>query len=149
MSNFQSSQPVVIRSRSEPGCLLRILYFLLVGIWLGAIWTFIGWLAMVTIIGIPLGFWMLNRLPQVMTLKPSTQTVAVSIQDGMVIVNQPQVQQLPLFIRALYFVLIGWWLSAIWLGVAWGIMAVSGGLAFPVSFWMFDRTPMVLSLTRM
>lgn len=101
---------------------------------------------MVTIIGIPLGFWMLNRLPQVMTLKPSTQTVAVSLQGGTVIVKQPQVQQLPLFIRALYF---GWWLSAIWLSVAWGIMAVSGGLAFPVAFWMFDRTPMVLSLTRM
>ncbi|MFN3373929.1 MAG: hypothetical protein ACK44M_10220 [Chloroflexus sp.] len=63
--------------------------------------------------------------------------------------NRPQVQQLPLLIRALYFGLIGWWLSAIWLSVAWGIMAVSGGLAFPIAFWMFDRTPMVLSLTRM
>lgn len=150
MIHNQSPAPVIInQSGSGPGCLLRILYFLCVGIWLGAIWTLIGWVAMVTIIGLPLGFWMLNRLPQVMTLKPSTRTVAVSVRGGTVIVSQQQEPQLPLLVRALYFVVIGWWLSGLWLSAAWGIMALSGGLAFPIAFWMFDRTPQVLSLTRM
>lgn len=92
---------------------------------------------------------MLNRLPQAMTLKPRAQTVAVSVQGGTVIVSQPQTRQLPLPIRALYFVLIGWWLSALWLSAAWGLMTANGGLVFPIAFWMFDRTPFVLSLTRM
>lgn len=49
--------------------LLRTVYFLLVGWWFGAIWSALAWLLCVSIIGLPLGVMMYNRLPAVMTLR--------------------------------------------------------------------------------
>jgi uncharacterized membrane protein YccF (DUF307 family) len=40
----------------------------LIGWWLSLIWSLLGWLFCVTIIGMPLGVLMLNRLPNVTTL---------------------------------------------------------------------------------
>ena len=48
-------------------------------------------------------------------------------------------QQRPFVIRALYFLLVGWWASALWLSVAWGLMSVTLGLGLPLAFWMFNR----------
>jgi len=40
----------------------------LIGWWFSLIWSLVGWLLCVTIIGLPLGVLMLNRLPNVTTL---------------------------------------------------------------------------------
>ena len=52
----------------QPPFLLRALYFILIGFWFSLIWALLGWLFCVSIIGLPLGVWMLNRLPAVTTL---------------------------------------------------------------------------------
>jgi uncharacterized membrane protein YccF (DUF307 family) len=49
--------------------LLRTVYFLLVGWWFGAIWSLLAWLLCVSLIGLPFGVMMYNRLPAVMTLR--------------------------------------------------------------------------------
>ena len=49
-------------------------------------------------------------------------------------------------IRGLWFVLIGWWASAIWMGLAWLIQLTIIGL--PLALLMFNRTPFVASLYR-
>ncbi|GAB4434418.1 MAG: hypothetical protein OHK0015_24140 [Chloroflexi bacterium OHK40] len=139
---------VVAAQTAGPGCLVRALYFCFVGIWLGAIWTGVAWLLLVSIIGLPLGLLMLNRIPQVMTLKPVRTQTHVSSQGGVVVVSQGQVAQHPFWLRALYFLLVGWWLSGVWLGAAWGIVGFSLGLGLPLAFWMFDRTPAIVSLAR-
>jgi uncharacterized membrane protein YccF (DUF307 family) len=49
--------------------LARAVYFILVGWWFGAIWSVIAWLLCVSLIGLPFGVMMYNRLPAVMTLR--------------------------------------------------------------------------------
>lgn len=48
--------------------LVRALYFIFVGWWLSLFWMIGSYLRMLTVIGIPLGLMMANRLPSVFTL---------------------------------------------------------------------------------
>ena len=47
----------------------RAVYFILVGWWFGAVWSVLAWLLCVSLIGLPFGVMMYNRLPAVMTLR--------------------------------------------------------------------------------
>jgi uncharacterized membrane protein YccF (DUF307 family) len=47
---------------------LRALYFALIGWWFSLVWSVLAWALCVSIIGLPLGVWMFNRLPEVTTL---------------------------------------------------------------------------------
>jgi hypothetical protein len=42
--------------------------------------------------------------------------------------------------------LIGWWLSALWIIVAWALHASIIGML--IGFWMFNRTAAIVSLAR-
>ena len=68
----QPSRTVVIE-RGGPGCLLRALWFIFVGGWLALAWIAVAWIFNITIIGLPVGLAMLNRVPQVMTLSPGPE----------------------------------------------------------------------------
>jgi hypothetical protein len=127
---------------------VRALYFCFVGLWLGALWTGVAWFLLVTVIGLPFGLMMLNRIPQVMTLKLLRTQTQVTTAGGVVVVSQVQVAQQPFWLRAVYFLAIGWWLSGLWLGFAWGLIGATFGLGLPVAFWMFDRTPAIVTLAR-
>lgn len=142
--------PVVVLAQQAagPGCLVRALYFCFVGLWLGVLWTGLAWFLLVTVIGLPLGLAMLNRIPQVMTLKPVRTQTQVTSAGGVVVISQGQVAQHPFWLRALYFALVGWWLSGAWLGAAWAVVGFSLGLGLPLAFWMFDRTPAIVTLAR-
>lgn len=149
--NVQAApSPVVVIAPTVagPGCLVRTVYFLFIGLWLGAIWTGVAWALLVSVIGLPLGLVMLNRLPQVMTLKPMRTQMRVVNQGGAVMISQGQVEQRSFWLRALYFVLVGWWLSGLWLFTAWSLIGVTFGLGLPLAFWMFDQTPAIVSLAR-
>ncbi|WP_049890424.1 YccF domain-containing protein [Halogeometricum borinquense] len=63
------------RSLSEPdsgrgqrSLLVRAVYFVFVGWWLSFLWANIAALLAVTIIGLPVAYWMFNRLPYVTSL---------------------------------------------------------------------------------
>jgi uncharacterized membrane protein YccF (DUF307 family) len=131
--------------REEHGVnfILRAIYFLVFGLWFSAIWATVAWVLSVTIIGLPLGLWMLNRLPQVTTLQPQRDNLTVSATGEIYRTGVPQRNFL---VRALWFLLIGWWLSALWLSVAWALCTVIIGL--PFGFWMFNRVPAVITLAR-
>lgn len=143
-----SSQTVVNTPDQGPGCLIRILYFIFVGLWLGGIATIVAWVLIVSIIGLPLGLWLLNRLPQIMTLKPVPTQARVTVVDGKVIYRESSLPAHPFLLRAVYFILIGWWLSAVWLALAWLLTGLSLGLGLPLAFWMFDRVPALTTLAR-
>jgi uncharacterized membrane protein YccF (DUF307 family) len=131
-----------------PGWLIRILYFIFIGLWLGGFVTVAAWILIVTILGLPLGLWLLNRLPQVMTLKPVQRQARVSVVDGKVVYRETGLPPHPFLLRALYFILVGWWFSAIWLILAWLLTGVSLGLGLPLAFWMFDQVPAITTLAR-
>jgi uncharacterized membrane protein YccF (DUF307 family) len=133
----------VYRAEHGPNLILRAIYFLLFGLWFSAIWASIAWVLCVTIIGLPLGLWMLNRLPQVTTLRPEQGNLVVTSSGE---VYRAAVAQAPFLFRALWFLLVGWWLSALWLTAAWALCTAIIGM--PIGFWMFDRVPAVVTLAR-
>lgn len=131
-----------------PGCLVRVLYFIFIGWWLGLIWILGAWFFNLTIIGLPLGLAMINSIPQVMTLRPVRVQTTVVVKDGAPVLRQTAVEQHPFLLRALYFIIIGFWFSFVWILLAWVFLLVTFGLALPLSFWMFDRVPAVTTLAR-
>ena len=138
---------MVIEKQNNPGCLLQILWFAFIGVWLGQAWMVVAWFFMITIIGIPVGIAMLNMLPKVFALREPTRRVMVRTgQNGEIYQREIEPPQVNIILRALYFILIGWWLSAIWMEAAYAISLTVIGL--PVGFWMFDRVPAILSLQR-
>lgn len=139
---------VVQQNASGPSLIVRVLWFLFIGLWLGAICTVLAWLLNVTIIGLPLGLYIINRLPQIMTLKPVASHLQVTMQNGVAVVSQVRAPQRPFLVRALYFLLVGWWASGLWLLVAWLLVGATLGLGLPLAFWMFDRVPLVTTLGR-
>ena len=137
-----------VTSQSGPGLLIRVLWFLFIGWWLGLIWVLVAWFFNLTIIGLPLGLFMINNIPQVMTLQPARVQTVVDARNGTQVVRQLPLEQPPFLLRALYFLVIGFWFSLVWMLLAWLISLVTLGLAFPLSFWMFNRVPCVTTLAR-
>jgi uncharacterized membrane protein YccF (DUF307 family) len=123
-------------TRAEVPLLARALWFIFVGLWAGQFWLITAWLLNLTLIGLPLGMWMLSRLPQVMTLRstPIRRPAPVGLAQSTT----------SFAVRAVYFVLIGWWVSLLWMELAWLIAASLIGL--PLSFLMFERVATLTTL---
>lgn len=47
-------------------------------------------------------------------------------------------------VRALWFLVVGWWLTGLWLGAAWLVSLTVVGI--PLAIWMIGRVPKVLTL---
>ena len=114
------SQTITVAQPQGAGLLVRAIYFVLIGLWLSGIWAAIAWLLCITIIGLPFGLWMLNRLPQVTTLKPQGTGLVLTQTGEAYHADKPQHNFL---LRALYFIIVGWWLSALWITLAWALCA--------------------------
>jgi uncharacterized membrane protein YccF (DUF307 family) len=144
----QSAPPPVAVNVERPGpnFLLRVLWFILIGWWLGLIWLIVGYVLCVTIILLPIGLAMLNRLPQILTLRPVSQHTTVFVSTGTVKVNVEGQQQLNFLLRAIYFVCIGFWFGFIWALTGY-ILCVTIVL-MPVGLVMLNRLPAVLTLRR-
>jgi uncharacterized membrane protein YccF (DUF307 family) len=119
---------------AELPLIVRALWFFFVGLTGGLIWLGIAWLLNLTLIGLPLGLWMLSMMPQVMTLKQGRPAPRTSLPTSAASIA----------VRAVYFLLIGWWLSLVWMLLAWVVAATVIGL--PLAFLMFERTGAVLTL---
>jgi uncharacterized membrane protein YccF (DUF307 family) len=142
MTNTQT----VVVERSGPPLILRILWFLLVGWWLSQVAIIAGWVLNLTIIGLPLGIWVLNRIPVVATLKGSKHAYAVSTDAAGTVNLAVSMPQRSFVVRALWFILIGWWASFFWLEAAWLLSLTIIGI--PLAFWMFGASGKVLTLKR-
>jgi len=141
------STVVVSGPQRTPGCLVQLLWFVFIGWWAGQLWIALAWLLMITIVGIPLGVAMMNKVPQVIALRGQPDSIAVTTAGGVTrVTGEVPVPQHNLLLRALYFVLVGWWLSAIWMELAYAICLTIIGL--PLGFWMFDKVPGLVSLRR-
>lgn len=114
--------------------LLRAIYFLLIGWWLAFVWGLVAYVLCLTIVMLPLGTVMLNRLPQVLTLKPVDR-------DPMS--GQPM-RELPFIVRALWFVFVGWWLALLCFKVGYILCLTIVGM--PLGVWFLYRVPLALTL---
>lgn len=134
------NQSIEYEQGSRPGCLIQLLWFAFVGWWFGVLWMAVAWLLMITIIGMPIGATMLNNVPMVIALR-GRRRVQVSPEGR--VSSAPEIN---IVIRAAYFLLIGWWLSAAWMSVAYALCMTI--ILLPIGFWMFDLTPAIVSLKR-
>ena len=125
-----------------PNLILRVIWFVLVGWWLAGILSAAAWALNATIIGLPFGLWIINRLPLAATLRPPGSLYRV--EEGNL---RPGHEQRSFLLRAIYFVLIGWWLSGLWMAVAYALLLTIIGM--PGAFWMYGRIGAVTTLYRM
>jgi uncharacterized membrane protein YccF (DUF307 family) len=97
---------------------------------------------------------MLNRLPQVLTLRSSGTSTNVNMTSvsmaGMSVnnvnVNIGSTQQYSFLLRAIYFLFIGWWAGYIW---AWlGYLCCISIVLLPIGLMMLNYLPMVLTLRK-
>lgn len=130
-----------------PGLLVRAVWWLFVGWWASGIAVAVAWIALVTIVGIPLGIWIINRLPTVLTLRPRTRHwVLGQDSEGRSVVSGRGRPQVAWPIRGLWFVVVGWWASGVWMSIAWLVQVTVIGI--PIALLMFNRTPFIASLYR-
>lgn len=137
---------IKLQTKSGPGLLVRAVWFVLVGWWLTGIMSAIAWFAMITIIGLPLGIYMINRIPTFITLRPRTYEMTATMVDGQLVVAHSKMPQQPWYIRLVWFLLVGWWASALVMFVGWVLVVLV--VALPIGLMLYNRVPFVASLYR-
>jgi len=123
--------------RKQHSLVVRTLWYLFVGWWATGLWLSAAWLLSVTVIGLPVGIKMINAVPKVLTLKERSG----SLIDGPGAREQPN-----LLVRGAYFLLVGWWASLAWMGLAYLVSLTVVGL--PIAVWLYNRLPYVTTLYR-
>ncbi len=133
--------------RKGPGCVASVLWYLCIGWWASFLAVLLAWLCMLTLVGIPLGVALINKLPKIVALRePGNGGLQIIVANGATIITNAGVRQHSFLVRALYFVCLGWWLSMIVMLLGWACCATLVGM--PLGFWLFDKTPGLLSLHR-
>ena len=119
---------------------------MLAGWWLSAIWVVIAWLAILLGVTRRIGFRMIAQLPRVKNLRSPGDERCDFVEEVLERIEHSQRPQLPLIVRLIYFITIGWWLSMIWTIVAWGEnLSIQRR---PTALVMFMRLPAVMTLRR-
>jgi len=121
---------------SDRSLLVRALWFVVVGWWATPLVVNVAWVLNATVILLPLGIKLINLVPTVLSLREPRSITEPDAGVG----------QRSLVVRAVWYVLVGWWLSWIWANVAAFLAVTIVGL--PVAYWMFNRLPFVTSLYR-
>lgn len=127
---------------AEAPFLLRAIWFFLFGWELTGLWILVAWALNASIIGLPLGLWMIDRVPQVLTLKARSGAVVTDLKSGRSEFLPDR--NVPFLIRAAYFLLFGWWFSLLWAALAWLLCATIIGL--PLGVMMLNGLPAVTTL---
>jgi len=125
-------------SNDSPSLVVRGIWFVAVGWWLTGVLLSAAYLLNLTIVGLPIGIKLINYVPKALTLKETgtdTDQFSVGGSGG----SSPSI-----VVRGVYFVLVGWWASAIWTLIAYLLCLTVIGL--PVGVKMFNRLPKVVSL---
>ncbi len=142
----QAQTIVVNQQTDQHPFIVRALWYVFIGIWLSGLVIGVAYVLILTIVLSPLGAALLNYVPQALTLRKRSLDVSVINENGVSIVKTGGVPQRPFLLRAMYFVLIGWWFGALWSAVAWALCAIIIG--FPLGIWMLNRIGAVVSLHR-
>src|SRR5690349_14157973 len=90
--------------KTGPTLGVRAVWFLLVGWWATGFVSAFAWVAMITLIGLPLGIWLINRIPTVLTLRPRTSyRYQYTDQLGRIVTLDEPIQQPPWYVRGMWF----------------------------------------------
>ena len=136
----------IVQTSTGPGCLIQALWFIFIGWWLGALSIAAAWVLNITIIGLPLGLAIMNNIPRVLSLQPPKKEYQLVDANGNISISISQLPQRNFLLRILYFLIIGWWWSGIWLVLAYLICITV--ILIPISLQMFRLTPFMTTLKR-
>lgn len=125
---------------------LRMIWLLMVGWWLSAIWVTVAWLSMILFPGSAVGLRMLAHVPRVVALKAPQPHNLQLVQEAASRLEHSRTSQRPAVVRLVYTLAIGWWFSMIWSVVAW-FRSLSLHTR-PTATTMFVRVPAVMTLRR-
>jgi uncharacterized membrane protein YccF (DUF307 family) len=142
----QPEQITTIQRSAAPGCLIQALWFVFIGWWLGALSIAAAWFLNITIIGLPLGMAILNNIPRFLSLQPPRKEFQVIQSNGNTFLAAANLPQRNFLLRAFYFLIVGWWWSAIWLLIAY-LLCITV-ILIPLSLQMFRLTPFMTTLKR-
>jgi uncharacterized membrane protein YccF (DUF307 family) len=144
--NARSTQ-MVVGTRQGPGFLARAVWFVLIGWWLTAIVIVVAYALALSILGLPFAFYLFNRIPAFLTLRGRSKTNEVeTMADGRRYLTAANVQQRPMLLRAIWFILIGFWFGAIWMALAYVLCVLI--VTMPFGLAMFNRVGAVMTLLR-
>jgi uncharacterized membrane protein YccF (DUF307 family) len=137
----------VTELKTGPDLAVRAIWFVLVGWWLTGIVSAVAWVAMVTLIGLPLGIFLINRIPTVLTLRPRTSyRYQYTDELGRLVTIDESITQPPWYVRGLWFIFVGWWASGIAMTIGWILCILL--ITLPIGLWIYNRIPAVASLYR-
>lgn len=141
-----SGPVVVVNTPQQPSLLVQGMWFLFVGWWASQLAILTAYLFILSIIGMPVGVMILNRLPAIVALRGPKKELTVRQVNGTTVISHEQRQQRNFWIRAGYFLLFGWWLGLLLVEISWLFMLTIIGL--PVAVPIYDYVPKVVSLRR-
>ena len=116
----------------------------LVGWWAGYLAIWLAWLCNLTILLLPVGLAILNNIPKVLALQESTRGTKIVVGTTTMTVGTPK--QYNFWLRALFFVFVGWWWSGLWLHLAY-VLCLSI-ILMPVGLELFKLAPFMTTLRR-
>lgn len=139
--------PQIVIQVKQRGLFVRSLYFLFVGWWLSGWAIFAAGVCIASIVLMPAGLAIVNRIPQIMTLRPrSTAVNAAMLADGSMQYTVGNAEQRSMLVRAAYFCLVGWWAGMIAMTAAWVLSVLI--VTMPLGLMLINRAPAVLTLRR-
>ena len=94
---------------------IRVIWFYFIGLPIGAVWLNVAWLFGITLIGLPICFWMINVAPAIMTLKQEGSFKEFKVDTETAYFIEQTSKETSFIMRAIYFLLAGWWLSLLWI----------------------------------
>lgn len=140
------STGVPVRVKEGPGLLVRAVWFVVIGWWATGVISAIAWACLASLILLPVGIWLINRIPTVLTLRPRTRDVWVASGPGGSSVVCAPIRQTSWPVRGLWFILVGWWASALVMAVGYALVLLV--ITLPLGVMLYNRVPFVASLYR-
>ena len=138
--------PVLIQVH-ERGLFVRSLWYLFVGWWLSGLMMFAAGVCIASVVLLPAGLALVNRLPQVMTLRPrSTAVTATMLADGSMQYTIGSAAQRSMLVRIAWFCLVGWWAGMVVMFAAWFLSVLI--VTMPLGLMLLNRVPAAVTLRR-
>ncbi len=119
----------------------RYVYFFVIGWWLGLFAAILGMLLCSTIIGLPLGTMLLNKLPAIVFMREEGEPCPAGYSD-----HRHMREPMPFLIRVLWFFVLGWSLGT--LLITLGYLLAFTLIGIPLGIFLLNRVPLVMTLSR-
>lgn len=141
------ASPQIVIHVKQRGLFVRALYYVFVGWWLSGLMMFAAGVCIASVVLLPAGLAMVNRLPQVMTLRPRSIAVnAATLADGSMQYTVGSAQQRSMLVRTIYFCLVGWWAGMFVMFAAWVLSVLI--VTMPLGLMLLNRVPAAVTLRR-